>query len=156
MQSSKSAAGQQHSLAVRHHSRAHGMRRAIKIRQVFGRRHLGGLLRGPNRTLGHWASRRNTPEFGFFRFPILDEYEYRIARYGNVWTSDDSNKAWGMLFESEAWPPPCRVKSNINMANLAFDPFSEAGSDRSNNPSNISRSVMDGPKCNRDILGIHG
>ena len=24
---------------------------------------------------------------------------------------DDSNKAWGMLFESEAWPPPFRVKS---------------------------------------------
>ena len=71
---------------------------------------LGGLLRGPNRTLGHWASRRNTPEFGFFRVPILDEYEYRIARYGNVWTSDDSNKAWGMLFESEAWPLPFRVK----------------------------------------------
>ena len=71
---------------------------------------LGGLLRGPNRTLGHWASRRNTPEFGFFRFPILDEYEYRIARYGNVWTSDDSNKAWGMLFESEGWPAPFRVK----------------------------------------------
>ena len=65
---------------------------------------LGGLLRGPNRTLGHWASRRNTPEFGFFRFPILDEYEYRIARYGNVWTSDDSNKAWGMLFESSSEP----------------------------------------------------
>ena len=28
---------------------------------------------------------------------------------------DDSNKAWGMLFESEAWPLPLRVKENIDI-----------------------------------------
>ena len=72
--------------------------------------HLTGLLRGPIRTLGHWAGRRDTLELGFFRIPILDKYGYPIAGYGNVCMPDDSNKAWGMLFESEAWPPPLRVK----------------------------------------------
>ena len=31
---------------------------------------------------------------------------------------DDSDKAWGMLFESEAWPLPFRVKENID---ISFD-----------------------------------
>ena len=31
-------------------------------------------------------------------------YGYSIAGYGNVCMPDDSNKAWGMLFESKAWP----------------------------------------------------
>ena len=35
---------------------------------------------------------------------------YAIAGYGNVCMPDDSDKAWGMLIESEAWPLPFRVK----------------------------------------------
>ena len=41
---------------------------------------------------------------GFSRFPALWKYDYPIAGYGTACISDDSNKAWGMLFESEAWP----------------------------------------------------
>ena len=37
-------------------------------------------------------------------------YAYPIAGYGDACMPDDSNEAWGMLFESEAWPPPFRVK----------------------------------------------
>ena len=33
-------------------------------------------------------------------------YGYPIAGYGTVCMPDDSKKAWGMLFESEAWPLP--------------------------------------------------
>ena len=37
-------------------------------------------------------------------------YGYPVAGYGTVCMPDDSDKAWGMLFESEAWRPPFRVK----------------------------------------------
>ena len=42
-------------------------------------------------------------------------YGYPIAGYGDVCMPDDLDKAWGMLFESEAWPPRFRVKYNIDM-----------------------------------------
>ena len=42
-------------------------------------------------------------------------YGYPIAGYGDVCMPDDSDKAWGMLFESEAWPLPFRVKENIDI-----------------------------------------
>ena len=41
---------------------------------------------------------------------FMESYGYPIAGYGNVRMPDDSDKAWGMLFESEAWPLPFRVK----------------------------------------------
>ena len=44
---------------------------------------------------------------------FMELYGYPIAGYGNVCMPDDSNKAWGMLFESEAWP--LRVKENIDI-----------------------------------------
>ena len=37
-------------------------------------------------------------------------FGYPIAGYGTVCMPADSDKAWGMLFESEAWPLPFRVK----------------------------------------------
>ena len=46
---------------------------------------------------------------GILIFQISDFMElhgYLIAGYGNVCMPDDSNKALGMLFESEAWPLP--------------------------------------------------
>ena len=41
---------------------------------------------------------------------FMGSYGYPIAGYGTVCMPDDSDKAWGMLFESEAWPLPFRVK----------------------------------------------
>ena len=43
------------------------------------------------------------------------ENEYPIARYGNACIPDGSNKAWDMLFESEGWRLPFRVKQNIDI-----------------------------------------
>ena len=63
--------------------------------------------------MGHWAI---GPVNGIPR--KLDFSDFRF--YAIIWISDfgcgtvcmpdDSNKAWGMLFESEAWPLPFRVK----------------------------------------------
>ena len=53
------------------------------------------------------------PGFRIFQIPevwFMGLYGYPIAGYGDVCMPDDSDKAWGMLFESEAWPLPFRVK----------------------------------------------
>ena len=55
---------------------------------------------------------------GIWIFPIsgfMGLHGYPIAGYWTTCMTDDSNKAWGMLFESEAWPLPFRVKSNIDI-----------------------------------------
>ena len=50
------------------------------------------------------------PENRVFESPEIWNYDYPITGYGTVCMPDDSDKAWGMLFESEAWPLPFRVK----------------------------------------------
>ena len=51
------------------------------------------------------------PGFRIFQIAgFIGLYGYPIAGYGDVCMPDDSDKAWGMLFESEAWPLPFRVK----------------------------------------------
>ena len=42
--------------------------------------------------------------------PDIWNFDYPITGYGTVCMPDNSDKAWGMLFESEAWPLPFRVK----------------------------------------------
>ena len=50
------------------------------------------------------------PQNRSFESPEIWNYDYPITGYGTVCMADDSDKAWGMLFESEAWPLPFRVK----------------------------------------------
>ena len=55
------------------------------------------------------------PEIRIFQISgFMGLYGYPIAGYGTVCMSDGSSKAWSMLFESEAWPLPFRVKENID------------------------------------------
>ena len=64
-----------------------------------------------------------SPEHRLLKSPEIWNYDYPMTGYGTVCMPDDSNKAWGMLFESEAWPPPNRVKQNIieHVIDILFD-----------------------------------
>ena len=50
------------------------------------------------------------PEQRLYKSAEIRNYDYPIAGCWTACIPDDSDKAWGMLFESEAWPLPFRVK----------------------------------------------
>ena len=72
--------------------------------------YLVGFLKCPNDRKKTGSRNFIYPENRLFKSPEIWNYEYPIAGYGTVCMLDDSDEAWGMLFESEAWPLPFRVK----------------------------------------------
>ena len=80
---------------------------------------------------------------------VMGLYGYPIAGYGDVYMPDDSGKAWGMLFESEAWPPPFRVKQNID---ILFDSKGSGADSAAPSKLGAARSASATPACFGDCL----
>ena len=64
---------------------------------------------------GKFGQNNKYPEFWRFQIPVWKKYEYPMLRYGTACISDDSDKAWGRLFESEAWPLPSQIRADLNV-----------------------------------------
>ena len=70
---------------------------------------LAGFLRCPDVLKQPDSRDLICPENRLFKTPELWNFEYPMTGYWIVCMPDDSDKAWGMLFESEAWPLPFRI-----------------------------------------------